>query len=550
MKKMDFMAEHQLRITGMTCDHCAQAVEGALKGLSGVEADVSYAEGIARVSAPKELPAERLLGAVRDKGYGAELIAGGAASKRSGRGSGLRVAVIGGGSAAFACALRLAEEGARVALIEAGTIGGTCVNVGCVPSKIMIRGAQLAQHARAQPFAGLGIEPPRIDRKLLVAQQQRRVEELRRTKYEALIEGELNIEQIRGRARFLDATTIELAREKGETSRILADRVLVATGARPAIPDIPGLAGTPYWTSTEALVAAELPQHLIVLGSSIVALELGQAFLRLGSRVTLLARGTLLTREDPAIGQALAQAFRDEGMRVLEHAQLRSVAYDGARFRVATASGQMEGDRLLVATGRSPNTESLGLEAAGVATDARGAIEVDDRLRTSAEGVYAAGDCTERPQFVYVAAAAGTRAADNMLGGDSALDLSAMPAVIFTDPQVASVGLDEPGARKRGVGIETRTLSLENVSRALANFDTRGFVKLVAEAGSGRLLGAQIVAHAGGEIIQIAALAIRNRMTVHALAAELFPYLTMAEGIKLCAQSFSRDVKKLSCCAG
>ncbi|MGH8690505.1 MAG: mercury(II) reductase [Burkholderiales bacterium] len=544
------MTEHQLRITGMTCDHCAQAVEGALKGLSGVEADVSYAGGIARVSAPRELPAERLLGAVRDKGYGAELIAGGAASKRSGRGSGLRVAVIGGGSAAFACALRLAEEGARVALIEAGTIGGTCVNVGCVPSKIMIRGAQLAQHARTQPFAGLGIAPPRIDRKLLVAQQQRRVEELRHAKYEVLIEGEPNIEQIRGRARFLDATTIEVAPEKGETSRILADRVLVATGGHPAIPDIPGLAGTPYWTSTEALVAAELPQHLIVLGSSIVAVELGQAFLRLGSRVTLLARGTLLTREDPAIGQALAQAFRDEGMRVLERAQLRSVAYDGARFRVATGAGEIEANRLLVATGRSPSTESLRLEAAGVATDAHGAIKVDERLRTSAEGVYAAGDCTDRPQFVYVAAAAGTRAAENMLGGDSVLDLSAMPAVIFTDPQVATVGLDEPTARRRGVVVEARTLSLENLSRALANFDTRGFIKLVAEAGSGRLLGAQIVAHQGGEIVQIAALAIRNRMTVQALAGELFPYLTMAEGIKLCAQAFSRDVKKLSCCAG
>jgi mercuric reductase len=229
---------------------------------------------------------------------------------------------------------------------------------------------------------------------------------------------------------------------------------------------------------------------------------------------------------------------------------VQAVAHAGGRFRVATASGEIEGDRLLVATGRAPDTASLGLEAAGVATDAQGAIKVDARLRTSAEHIYAAGDCTDRPQFVYVAAAAGTRAAENMLGGEAQLDLDAMPAVIFTDPQVATAGLDEPSARLRGIAIEARTLTLDNVARALANFDTRGFVKLIAEAGSGRLLGAQIVAHEGGEIVQTAVLAIRKRMSVQELSGELFPYLTMAEAIKLCAQTFTRDIKKLSCCAG
>jgi mercuric reductase len=461
-----------------------------------------------------------------------------------------RVAVIGGGSAAFACALRLAEEGAQVSLIESGTIGGTCVNVGCVPSKIMIRSAQLAHYARRQPFEGLRLAPAQVERSLLVAQQQRRVEELRHAKYEVLLEAEPNIEWVRGRARFLGSTTLEVAGAEGKRMRLAADRVLIATGARPAIPDISGLSGTPYWTSTEALAAQALPEHLVILGSSIVALELGQAFLRLGTRVTLLARGTLLTREDPAIGEVLAQALREEGMRVLEHAAPETVSHDGTRFRVATTTDVIDSDRLLVATGRTPNTEALGLDAAGIATDAYGAIKVDPFLRTSAEHVYAAGDCADLPQFVYVAAAAATRAAENMLGGEAALDLSAMPAVIFTDPQVATVGLDEPSARRRGVEIDTRTLSLDNVPRALANFDTRGFVKLVAEANSGRLLGAQIVAHEGGEIVQTVALAIRNRMRVDDLGRELFPYLTMAEAIKLCAQAFSRDVTKLSCCAG
>jgi mercuric reductase len=466
------------------------------------------------------------------------------------QGAGMRAAVVGGGSAAFACALRLAEEGAQVTLIESGTIGGTCVNVGCVPSKIMIRGAQLAQYARRQPFEGLRFTPAAVERSLLVVQQQRRVEELRQSKYEALVEGEPNIELVRGRARFLDAMSLEVTRSDGKTSRVDADRVLVATGARPAVSDVRGLAGTPYWTSTEALIAERVPEHLVILGSSVVALELGQAFLRLGAGVTLLARSTLLTREDPAIGEVLTRVLRDEGMRVLENATLRTVSHDGERFRIATAVGEFEGDRLLVATGRTPNTEALGLDAAGIATDANGAIKVDPFLRTSAEHVYAAGDCADLPQFVYVAAAAATRAAENMLGGEATLDLSAMPAVIFTDPQVATVGLDEPTARKRGIEVEARTLSLDNVPRALANFDTRGFVKLVAEANTGRLLGAQIVAHEGGEIVQTATLAIRNRMTVEALGRELFPYLTMAEAIKLCAQTFSRDVTKLSCCAG
>jgi mercuric reductase len=187
--------------------------------------------------------------------------------------------------------------------------------------------------------------------------------------------------------------------------------------------------------------------------------------------------------------------------------------------------------------------------ARGVATTAAGNIVTDDRMRTTVEHIYAAGDCTDQPQYVYVAAAAGTRAAINMTGGDARLDLSTMPAVVFTDPQVATVGLTERQAAAQGLGTETRTLALENVPRALANRDTRGFVKLVAEQASGRLLGCQVLAAEGGEIVQTAALAIRNRMTTQELADQLFPYLTMVEGLKLCAQTFIKDVKQLSCCA-
>lgn len=264
----------------------------------------------------------------------------------------------------------------------------------------------------------------------------------------------------------------------------------------------------------------------------------------------MLARHTLLMREDPDIGAVMTKIFADEGIRVLEHTQAQSVVFHGGEFVLATNNGELRSEKLLVATGRAPNTQALNLEAAGVKLDEHGAVVVDDHLRTSAPHIYAGGDCTSLPQFVYVAAAAGTRAAINITGSEATLDLTTMPAVVFTDPQVATVGLSEAQASSVGIETETRMLALENVPRALVNFDTRGFIKLVAESSSGRLLGAQIVAAEGGELVQAAALAIRNRMTVQDLGDQLFPYLTMVEGLKLCAQTFFKDVKQLSCCAG
>lgn len=281
-----------------------------------------------------------------------------------------------------------------------------------------------------------------------------------------------------------------------------------------------------------------------------VAVELAQAFARLGSKVSILARNRLFFRADPAIGGAITAAFRDEGIEVLERMQASQVAYTDAEFVLTTGRGEIRADRLLIATGRTPNTSNLDLDAAGVKVNAKGAIVIDRGMRTSTPHIYAAGDCTDQPQLVYVAAAAGTRAAVNMTGGDATLDLSTMPVVVFTDPQVASVGYSEDEARRAGIETDSRTLTLENVPRALANFDPCGFIKLVAEAGSGRLVGVQVVAAEAGELIQTAALAIRARMTVQELAGELFPYLTMVEGLKLAAQTFSKDVTQLSCCAG
>ena len=557
-----------LHIEGMTCTSCAEHVQQSLKNVPGVRAaSVSYPRKRAEIEADAGVSLHPLVSAVAALGYRARvadsqgLPATGLLDKALGwlgseakRGSGepaLHVAVIGSGGAAMAAALKAVELGAHVTLIERGTLGGTCVNVGCVPSKIMIRAAHIAHLRRESPFDdGLPAVAPAVLRDRLLAQQQGRVDELRHAKYEGILASTPAITVLRGEARFKDARTLTVTTADGGTREVRFDRCLIASGASPAIPPIPGLADTPYWTSTEALASDTIPERLAVIGSSVVAVELAQAFARLGGQVTILARSTLFFREDPAIGEAVTAAFRAEGIEVLDHTQASQVTHVDREFVRTTGRGELRADRLLVATGRAPNTRSLNLEAAGVEVNAQGAIVIDRAMRTSAPHISAAGDCTDQPQFVYVAAAAGTRAAINMTGGITELDLTAMPAVVFTDPQVATVGYSEAEAHHDGIETDSRTLTLDNVPRALANFDTRGFIKLVAEAGTGRLIGVQVVTPEAGELIQTAALAIRHRMTVQELADQLFPYLTMVEGLKLAAQTFSKDVKQLSCCAG
>ncbi|PTN07647.1 mercury(II) reductase [Nitrosomonas aestuarii] len=553
----------KLKIDGMTCPSCTDDIEKKLNALEGVEINVSYPTGIGVLSVKGNASLKSLIKQIEDKGYQVieldqkktvEYNKSPGFTKNS---QSLHVAIIGTGSGAFACAIKAVENGARVTLIEYNPIiGGTCVNIGCVPSKIMIRAAYIAHLQKNHAFEGIKKYKPVIDRKQLLAQQQTRIEELRAAKYESILEANPNITLVKGVARFKNARTLIVDQEHGDKTGIIADRFLIATGASASIPPIPGLAGTPYWTSTEALETEKLPEHLIVIGSSIVALELAQAYLRLGSKVTLLARNSILFREDPDIGSELHKILESEGMTILTHTQAEVIAYtkdrdSSGKFSIKTTKEQtLEGDQLLIATGRSPNTQSLALDQVGVKVSKSSAIIIDDHMRTNVKHIYAAGDCTNQPQFVYVAAAAGTRAAINMTGGDAAIDLSAMPAVMFTEPQMATVGLTEAAANQNNIETDTRLLSLENVPRALANFETRGFVKLVMEKGSGRLIGAQILAPEASEMIQTAVLAIHNKMTIEKLAGQLFPYLTMVEGIKLCAQTFNKNVKELSCCAG
>ncbi len=556
------MWTRKLKIKGMTCAGCASGIEKKINAFDGVKIVVSYVEGIGWLTVSGNMAIETLVGIIKEKGYQVTELefdnnVGSNPVSISKQGRQLHVAIIGTGSAAFACAIKAVENAAKVTLIERNSIiGGTCVNIGCVPSKIMIRAAHIVHLQKNHHFRGIKKIQPIIDRKRLLTQQQARVDELRAAKYESILENNPNINLVKGDARFKNVNTLIVESGGGNKVEIKADRFLIATGASASIPAIQGLSGTPYWTSTEALQSEQLPEHLIVIGSSIIALELAQAYLRLGSKVTLLARHSLLYREDSDIGSELYNILVNEGMTILEHTQTETVSYKkgffaSGKFSVKTTNGSvLKGDQLLIATGRVPNTDSLEVEKAGIKLDKTGRIIIDDHMLTNVEHIYAAGDCTDQPQFVYVAAAGGTRAAINMTGGDVVLDLTTMPAVMFTDPQMATVGLTENQAKQKHINIDSRLLSLENVPRALANFETQGFVKLVIEGSTRRLIGAQILAPDAGEMIQTAALAIRHQMTIEELAGQLFPYLTMVEAIKLCAQTFNKDVKELSCCAG
>lgn len=461
----------------------------------------------------------------------------------------LHIAVIGSGGAAMAAALKAAEHDARVTLIERGIMGGTCVNIGCIPSKIMIHAAHIAHVRKTSPFDdGLSAEPPIVNRLKLLQQQQSRVDELRNEKYEKIVRNHTAIQVLHGEARFIDANHLAIKLNQGGEKALHFDRAFIGSGARPAEPAIPGLAGTPYLNSTSALALDRIPERLIVIGAGYVALELAQAYARLGSQVTVLARSRLVSGEDPDVGDAIETAFLREGIEILKHTQVNRVHYANGNFRLETNNGPLKTSHLLIATGRTPNTDALNLESAGVQTT-KGKIQVDKHLRTTAEHIYAAGDCTDQPQFVYVAAAGGSRAAINMTGGQALLDLSTTPRVMFTDPQLASVGLTETEAMNQGFSVDTRVLDLANLPRALVNFETHGFIKMVADKNTGHLLGVQAVAAQAGELIQTAAMALRNHMTTQAIADEIFPYLTMVEGLKLCAQTFTKDIAQLSCCA-
>lgn len=461
------------------------------------------------------------------------------------------LAVIGAGSAGFSAAITAADEGAQVVLIGHGTVGGTCVNVGCVPSKALIRAAETLHGAHAADrFDGIEASARVTDWGATVRQKQDLVNGLRKAKYSDVLKNYNSVTYLEGEAVFSQDGKLTVNGNAIDTKNII-----IATGARPAMPSIEGIENVPYLTSTTALELETLPASLLVIGAGYIGAEIAQVFARAGVQVTIISRRGLLPEAEPEIGKALTGYFENEGITLVS-----GISYDRIEARsnsiVLTVHDEIgirefTSEKVLVATGRTPNTEHLNLASAGIELTANNGVKVDAQMRSTRAGVYAAGDVTGQDQFVYMAAYGAKIAAKNAVNGNLvSYDNSAMPAVVFTDPQVASVGLTEAQARKCGFEVRTSVLTLDNVPRALAARDTRGLIKLVADRNTKKLIGAHILAPEGSDSIQTAVLAIKMGMTYEELGATIFPYLTTVEGLKLAAQTFDMDVKMLSCCAG
>jgi mercuric reductase len=455
------------------------------------------------------------------------------------------LAVIGSGGAAMAAAITARQAGKSVVLVEQDMLGGTCVNVGCVPSRTLLAAAGTRHATLANPFPGAPTSAGPVDLAALVEQKDELIGRLRQAKY-ADVAAAYGFQVRPGRAQFVAEDMLEV-----DGQPLPAEAYLIATGAEPARPDLPGLDQVDWLTSTTGMEQTELPDSLVVIGGGYVGMEQAQLFAHLGARVTVVGR--LAPRAEPEVVDALRAVFADDGITVVEERAV-SIESEGGQVGVLTGGGRrVAGQRLLVATGRTPRTAALGLDAAAVKTDDRDFVVVDEAQRTSNPRIFAAGDVSGAPQHVYVAAAAGRVAALNATSDDccaptATLDYTGVPAFVFTRPQLASAGLTEAKALAAGHRCDCRVLALADVPRALANRDTRGVVKLVADADTGQVLGVHAVAEGAGEIMLAATYAIKARMTVDDLADTWAPYLTMAESLRIAAGLF-RNRMPTSCCA-
>ncbi|MCA1703344.1 MAG: mercury(II) reductase [Actinobacteria bacterium] len=455
------------------------------------------------------------------------------------------LAIVGSGGGAFAAAIAARGRDLRVVMVERDVVGGTCVNVGCIPSKALLAAAESHHRAAHGRFPGISTDAGPVDMAALVGAKDDIVDKLRQSKYIDLAD-EYGFELVEGSARFIDGPALDV-----DGRRIEAAHYLVATGAEPHIPDVPGLADSGYLTSTTAMELAELPKSLLVIGGGYVAMEQAQLFAHLGTEVTMLVRSTLARAEEPEVAEVMRQAFEGEGISVREHVTPERVARDGDALVVFVDGQEFRAEHMLVATGRRPRSDGLGLEDVGVEVGSGSEVVVDDDLSTSNSRVWAAGDVTGHPQFVYVAAKHGGVVVENAFGAaGKRLDYSALPRITFTNPTIASAGLTEAQAQEQGLDCECRVLELEHVPRAIVSRNMLGLVKLVAERESGRIVGVHIVGDGAGDVILAGSLAIQTAMTVEQLASGWNPYLTLGEGLYLAAQSFTRDPSKLSCCAG
>lgn len=459
--------------------------------------------------------------------------------------------ILGGGSAAFSAAIEANRLGVKVTMINDGLpIGGTCVNVGCVPSKNLIRAAETVYKANHNPFDGVKSSAKENDFHTLIASKEKLVQNLREEKYINIIKDMQNFELVEGHAAFVDAKSVQVG-----VRVIKGTHFLICSGASSLIPDIEGLDAVDYLTNKEAFELEELPESLIILGGSYIALEIAQMFSRLGSKVTMLQRSSrILSTQMSDITDELSKYFADEGINIVTGNAVQKVFKNGKYIEVSSLVDEKErvfsAQKLIVATGRRANTQGLNLEKIGIELERNQGIKVDEYLQTTQADIYAAGDVLGKNMFVYTAAYEAKVAINNMFSAQKkAADFSVLPWVIFTDPQVAGVGMDEEQAKKAGLHVDTAMLPLSYVPRTLAAQDTRGFIKLVRNVEDDTLVGARILAAEGSELLMEVAVVMKFDIKVEELKEMLHPYLTLSEGIKLAAITFDKNVKELSCCA-
>ncbi len=445
--------------------------------------------------------------------------------------------VIGAGQAGGPLSTALARAGRKTALIEQEHVGGTCINVGCTPTKTMIASGRVAYLARRGADYGVQSGPISIDMRT-VRRRKRDIVESFRGSSQRRIEETKGLDLLFGTARFVGPKTLEVEQKGGEARTLTAPTIVINSGARPSAPPVEGLDSVPWLDSTTIMELDTVPEHLLVLGGGYVGLEFGQLFRRLGSRVSVVQRGPqLLGREDADIAAAVADILRQDGLEVLLKTEARRVEPDASgaiRLTVRAAEGErmLVGSHLLVAAGRTPNTEALNPPAAGVAVDKRGAIPVDERLETNVPGIYAVGDVNGGPAFTHISYDDYRILRTNLIeGGHATTTGRLVPYTVFIDPQLGRVGLGEDEARKQGRTIRVARMPMSYVARALEVDEPRGMMKAIVDGETDQILGCAVLGLEGGELMAMLEIAIMGKLPYTALRDGIFAHPTLAESL-------------------
>jgi pyruvate/2-oxoglutarate dehydrogenase complex dihydrolipoamide dehydrogenase (E3) component len=444
--------------------------------------------------------------------------------------------IIGTGQSGKPLALALARAGLKVAVIERAHVGGTCINVGCTPTKTMVASGRVAYLARRAKGYGVNAGPVRVNMRRVIDRKRGVVESFRNSGRKTL-EKTANLELVFGEARFKDAQHVIVELNSGGTRELKAERIVVNTGGRPAVPPIPGLDRIRFLDSSSIMELTELPKHLIVLGGGYIGLEFCQMFRRFGARVTVVNRDPrLVLREDPDVSAEIEKILKEDGIEILNSTQVTRLEKTAAGVRAVLRTGEgprkISGTHLLLALGRVPNSDRLNLGAAGVRTDNLGYIEVNAKLETNVPGIYAIGDVKGGPAFTHISYDDFRILRENWLnGGDATVEGRLVPNCMFIDPQLATVGLNESEAQKRGIDHRVAKLPMTRVARAVEMSETRGFMKAIVDTRTQQILGCTVLGVEGGEVMSMMQIAMMGKLPYPAIKEAIFAHPTLAESL-------------------